>query len=708
MFGRRKKSQNTDESILQSSNLIENLEETDDLEEVESSYVDLEDLPDDNSEEDLLEEDILVEVGSQSAQEEEEEEPEKEPRRWGFFGLFGRKKKKVQLYEEEESEEEDYEEDDEEYEDDEIMDDDEEVSDEDDSYDEDSADSEEESDEDEDELTDTSGLTADAAALGLNPALFDLAREMEDEEDEEDDEEYEDDEDEYEDDEDDESEEDEDEEEYEDDEDEESEEDEDDEEDSEDDEEDDEEYDEDEEDEEDEEDSDDPIYMDDDGRASRKKILIGALAALGILAVAAFLIFRNMGKTPEGRAYVQKVSDIMEFDLSGTYVNRYSGIVEGQKQTKVFLEDGMTVSKCYVHVGDDVKKGDRLFAYDTDALSLQRKKKELEINQMNRSLNNLEKKKTEYEREQKNKTGAELLDLQDEALQAELQIETSKLELQQKQKELENIKKNIKNSVVKSKTNGIILKINTAVGKGGNTDSEDGDFTDSSNSTNSSGEYMIIVAKGDYQVRVKVPETSMQTDGLKNNAPVIVRSRISKATWNGTIKRIKTDETYTEDNSSDETSEDSDFSEDTETDSSSNTDSHYGIVVSLETSKGLMLGQHVLVELTSGSQSGKSDDNGYWLDQSYVVSENGKYYVYADNGKDRLVKKEIKVGEYDEDLHQYLIKSGLKSDDYISVKVNCKPGMATTKDKSKATNQNSSGGSDEESTEVDGLDEDFE
>ena len=437
----------------------------------------------------------------------------------------------------------------------------------------------------------------------------------------------------------------------------------------------------------------DNLLLRDEG-STRKKILIGAGIAALVLGLAAFFILRNMQKGPEGKAYVQKVEKLMGYNLSSTHTNRYSGIVEAQKQTKITLEQDMTVERCYVKVGDDVKKGDRLFKYDTDALKLQAQKKQLEIDKTNQRINKATQSKAEYDKDARTKKDRqEVLEAQQGSLEQEYNIEGYKLDLQALKKELDAINKNIKNSVVKSKTNGQVLKINKKLGQGSAEDEE----SESNASEGTDNAYIIIVAKGDYQVRAKINETSMQAgDRIKRGDPVIIRSRISNQTWDGVIKSMRTDQKAEEEQSTEE-----DIYGDS---SGSETDTKYPCVIELSSSKGLMLGQHVLVELASGSGSIAPDEagkNDIELDPSFVLEEGGKYYVFADNGHKRIEKRQIKVGEFDEVT--YIVKSGLKKSDYIAATLNVKVGMATT------TNENdeeivNNGSPDEEGDEgEDGL-----
>ena len=76
----------------------------------------------------------------------------------------------------------------------------------------------------------------------------------------------------------------------------------------------------------------------------------------------------------------------------------------------------------------------------------------------------------------------------------------------------------------------------------------------------------------------------------------------------------------------------------------------------------MLLGQHVYVEPDFGQTQMKE---GIWIDESYVVKDGDDAYVWTLNKKDKLEKTKVELGDYDENLMMYEIKSGLSKDDYI-------------------------------------------
>ena len=57
---------------------------------------------------------------------------------------------------------------------------------------------------------------------------------------------------------------------------------------------------------------------------------------------------------------------------------------------------------------------------------------------------------------------------------------------------------------------------------------------------------------------------------------------------------------------------------------------------------------------------------GLWLYSYYITEDDEGSFVWAANDKNRLEKRYVELGEYDEDLGEYEILSGLTLDDYIA------------------------------------------
>ena len=220
------------------------------------------------------------------------------------------------------------------------------------------------------------------------------------------------------------------------------------------------------------------------------------------------------------------------------------------------------------------------------------------------------------------------------------------------------LEKNIKDATVKSKMNGLVKKVNASLETSSSDDSSD-DGSDSGDGSSDDSSYMTILAVGNYRIKGTVSETNVWS--LNEGDPVIVRSRVDNSqTWKGTISSIKTDTTA--DDTSDSSSDYSDGYTDDES-STGETASKYNFYVKLDNDKDLMMGQHVLIEQDNGQDEQKE---GMWLPSAYIKKNNNKYYVWLDS-HNKLKLHEIQVGEYDENLDEYEVKSGLKTSDSLHV-----------------------------------------
>ena len=150
---------------------------------------------------------------------------------------------------------------------------------------------------------------------------------------------------------------------------------------------------------------------------------------------------------------------------------------------------------------------------------------------------------------------------------------------------------------------------------------------------------------------------------------MIVCSRVDEPTWKGTVASVKTDETAEEEGSS--SGEDYGMYEG----SGSESASAYNFYVELDNAEGLLMGQHVFLELDNGQE----EKEGIWISSAYILAEDDNYYVWADK-KGRLEKRKVEVGEYDETMDEYQVLSGIATDDYIACDdIDMKSGMKTTK-----------------------------
>ena len=160
---------------------------------------------------------------------------------------------------------------------------------------------------------------------------------------------------------------------------------------------------------------------------------------------------------------------------------------------------------------------------------------------------------------------------------------------------------------------------------------------------------MTILATGSFRIKGTVNEQNMSA--VIEGQSVLVHSRVNEDVWRGTMTAVDLENPEKNENNYYVSSDSMDNS------------TNYPFYVELENADGLMLGQHVYIEMDYGQEE---EREGIWLDSYYIVQEDEKAYVWAANSKDRMEKREVTLGEFDEELQKYQITDGLTEEDYIA------------------------------------------
>ena len=392
----------------------------------------------------------------------------------------------------------------------------------------------------------------------------------------------------------------------------------------------------------------------------KKKTGIAIAAAAVIAAGAGVGIWHHMkGENGSGSAssdavFVDSVGTITGLTGADGLFSRYSGVVEPQKTEKIQLASGLTVKKTYVSVGDEVKAGTKLFSYDTDDAQDKITQLEIDIENYEISIKSSESQITQLEKERAKVKDDEKLSYTTQIMTTQNNIKRYQYEMKSKQAEMESLKKQIANADVTSPIQGIIKTISS------NTGSDDSS-SDTSSGMNSDSEdssaYMTIMATGEYRIKGKINEQIMSE--IQEGMNMIAYSRVDETqTWKGTLTTI--DKESNSSNSSSATSYG-----DTG-DSSLTSSSSYPFYVDLESSDGLMLGQHVYLMADNGQED---QEDGLWLEDYYFITdEDGAVtnYVWAVDANDKLEKREVTLGDFNDETFKYEVLDGLTVDDYIA------------------------------------------
>ena len=137
--------------------------------------------------------------------------------------------------------------------------------------------------------------------------------------------------------------------------------------------------------------------------------------------------------------------------------------------------------------------------------------------------------------------------------------------------------------------------------------------------------------------------------------PVIVKSRRDDNTWKGEITSVDT--------SPQKDSEGDMYSYGSSDEMSQS--SNYAFYVKPENFDGLMLGQHVLIEIDNGQET-SINKTGIWLYSDFICKDGKKNYVWAKDENGKIEKRYVEIGQKDEDNGDCEIKSGLEKGDYIA------------------------------------------
>lgn len=387
---------------------------------------------------------------------------------------------------------------------------------------------------------------------------------------------------------------------------------------------------------------------------SKKKVAV--IVVVIILVVAAgvgawYLLGSGIGGVGNGdKVYVEQVSTLMNTN-SGVQ-NRYSGVVEPQRSWDVKKDSEKTIKEIFVKEGDNVEEGAPLFEYDTVEIQDQIAAAKLELegidNEISDSYNQIETLKRERAEASEDMKFQYTTEIQS----VETSIKQSQYNKESKAVEIQRMEESLNNATVTSEIAGVIKSVNES-----GYDPYTGEELP----------FMTVLATGDYRVKGTINEQNVWA--IAPETPVIIRSRIDEGqTWTGTITEVDTQNQITDNNNGYVDS------------GSGETASKYPFYIALDSTEGLILGQHVLIEMDAGQTEEKE---GVWLYESYIVQEEGGSYVWADNGRQRLEKRAVELGEYDAEMGMHQILSGVMEDDYIAFPMaSMYEGVPTVKDAS--------------------------
>lgn len=351
----------------------------------------------------------------------------------------------------------------------------------------------------------------------------------------------------------------------------------------------------------------------------------------------------------ENAVYVQSVADLA--DMGGIAPgDKFPGIVVSENTTEIQKDSSMVVEELLVKEGDDVVAGQKLFVYDTQQMQLNLDKQRLELEQLEATIENYEDQIEELEDERSEADESDRLEYTIQIQTLQLDLKEAKINLKAKQTAVSQSESLLENAEVVSPVDGRIQSI-------------------SENGMDNYGNplpYITIQQTGAYRVKGTIGE--LQRGAILEGTRLEVRSRTDDSFWTGTVTLVD----YENPSQGDPNGMYYGMASDEMGNSSK-----YPFYVELDTTKGLILGQHVYLQL----ENQEEEQQGISIGSAFIAyDELGSPFVWAENNG-KLEKRPVTLGDYNMMNDTYAVMAGITEEDYIAFPDPelCVVGAATTR-----------------------------
>ena len=337
----------------------------------------------------------------------------------------------------------------------------------------------------------------------------------------------------------------------------------------------------------------------------------------------------------ENTVYVQSVKDLSR--LGGIAPgDRFPGMVVSENVTEIQKDQEKVIEALHVKEGQDVVEGQELFTYDMDQLQLALDKQRLELEQLKANIESYKSQIESLKKDEARATGSAKLQYTIEIQSLEVDLKEAELNLTAKEKEVAQTESMLANVTVVSPVTGRITGIH-----------ENG-YDNYGNPL----PYITIQQAGSFRIKGTLGE--LQRGGILEGTRMKIVSRTDETVfWYGTVTLV--------DYESPSQGSENDMYIGGNTDPMS-ASSKYPFYVELESSEGLLLGQHVYLEVDTGEE----ESSALTVGSAFVCyEEDGSAYVWAErNGK--LEKRAVVTGEYNYMLDTVEILQGITEEDFIA------------------------------------------
>lgn len=347
--------------------------------------------------------------------------------------------------------------------------------------------------------------------------------------------------------------------------------------------------------------------------------------------------------------YVQSVSGLM--NMGGIAPgDKFGGLVVSENVAEIHKDGDKSIAELLVREGDDVTEGQELFSYDTEQLQLALDKQKLELEQLRATIDSYTEQIADLEKERNRASADSKLQYTVQIQSLQVDLKEAELNLTAKEKEVTNSENVLENAVVTSPVTGRVQSI-------------------SENGTDNMGNplpYITIQQSGSYRVKGVIGE--LQFGSIMEGSRLKITSRTrNDVCWYGTVALVDYE------NPSQGNDQDMYYGMGVDEMTSS---TKYPFYVELDSTEGLLLGQHVYMQLDTGDE----EVSGISISSAFVAyEEDGSTFVWAEN-RGKLEKRAVTLGEYNMMNDTYEILEGLTEEDYVAFPdwELCREGAPTT------------------------------
>jgi HlyD family secretion protein len=354
-----------------------------------------------------------------------------------------------------------------------------------------------------------------------------------------------------------------------------------------------------------------------------------------LLTIAGLLALAGCGSS-ENAVYVQSVAELS--NMGGIAPgDRFPGIVVSENTTEIQKDHDKTVAELHVKEGQDVTEGQELFSYDMEQLQLAVDKQKLEKEQLVATIENYKSQIKDLEKEEKKAKGNNKLQYTVQIQSMQVDLKEAELNLQAKEKEILQSESVLQNVTVVSPVTGRVTGIHE-------------------NGTDNYGNplpYITIQQAGSYRIKGTLSE--LQRGGIMEGSRMKIISRTDSGIfWMGTVTLVDY-ESPTQENQNGMY-----YGNSVDPMTAS---SKYPFYVELDSIDGLLLGQHVYMEIDAGNEEETAHLS---ISSAFICyAEDGSTYVWAERGG-KLEMRTVTLGEYNFMTDTIEILDGLAEDDYIA------------------------------------------